>query len=71
MTIARVLKKGNKDLGVFVFDDRVNKKIGVIKFPYPLKAHLSLKQLLDSNYVPSYFKFTMRMSKFKGSESNR
>ena len=58
-------------MGVFAFDDRVNKKIGLIKFPYPLWASLSLKPLLDSNYVPSYFKFTARMTKFQGSELNR
>jgi len=42
ITLSRDLKFGNKDMAIFAFDKKVNKQLGVIKFPYPLKAYISL-----------------------------
>ena len=62
------LGKGG-DLAVYGFDHQVNRKQGVLKFPFPLKAYVSLKQYRFINYRPSYFKFAVRMIKAKRSQT--
>ena len=66
VSLAKELKAGSKDQAVYGFDHQVNRKAGVLKFPFPLKAYVTLKQYRFLNYRPSYFKVAMQMAKAKG-----
>ena len=68
VSLAKELKAGSKDQAVYGFDHQVNRKAGVLKFPFPLKAYVTLKQYRFLNYRPSYFKVAMQMAKAKGGQ---